>query len=658
MLRTLRPWTTAGVALVGASMIAVTPVAGPLPGAQLRAFQLTSYDEFNLAQLVSATETNWAGLQSALGTSNWLTNPDISQGFTTLFTDLAHGTANPVTNPVSLLTEAGLLFTSSGDPFNAASTAATAVTDNIEAALSSHDYATALTDLENAPTTILYGFLNGYPQTVGSELLSPQLGLLTNTTDGASTGGIDAWQQVSNTVADEVANVGGANLPTGTLPLVTGNLDLSVNLNQILSDLGLTSGGGPLTINGLLADLNIPSSFSIGQILSLLHLSDSSGFTVGQILQDLNLTDTSTLTPPSISVGDVLNALGLSDSKTITPPSIEWSTILQALGLENAQGQITNSLSFSVPGISWSTILQDLGIENASGQITGSLNFGVPNVSFTLDQILGILGINPNQGIGFNAGCVFNHCLSVSVTLNDILNALIHNTNPGGSLSVPDISIPYSTILNDLHIPTSGTLNVPDLTIPVATILHDLGIDPTGSITVPPISVGDILTALHLTDGSTFTPPSISVGDVLTALHLTDNSQAINIGDVLNFLHLNDNSSISFDSILNAIGINPNEDIFQLLGISNTLSPTLDLTGGSVQAFDLALSQDLLALLGNFSTLAQDLPSLLTNNPTLDLVPLLSNLLTDLGLPATITGGDLTAELTNIGAELIHGLVP
>ncbi|UQX10049.1 hypothetical protein [Candidatus Mycobacterium methanotrophicum] len=53
---------------------------------------------------------------------------------------------------------------SSADASNAASTA---VTDNVESALRSGD-STAMTDLENAGTTVLYAYLNGYPDAVGS----------------------------------------------------------------------------------------------------------------------------------------------------------------------------------------------------------------------------------------------------------------------------------------------------------------------------------------------------------------------------------------------------------------------------------------------------------------------------------------------------------
>src|ERR1700733_4703612 len=243
MRQLLRPYATTGIAIVGASLIAVTPVTAPPPNPQQRALKLVDYTEYDASQLTSATEANWSGLETILSSSNWTTDPDISQGLSTLFTDLANGTSNAVTNPLSELTEGALALFSSDYGFNAASTALTAVTDNVESALSGGDYSLALTDLENAATTVEYAFLNGYPDSVGSGLISPEFGLLTNTT------------------ADEVANLGGANLTTGSLPLVSGQLDLSVSVSQILSDLGL--GGNALTINSLLGDLGVSATSDI-----------------------------------------------------------------------------------------------------------------------------------------------------------------------------------------------------------------------------------------------------------------------------------------------------------------------------------------------------------------------------------------------------------
>ena len=77
----LRPYLAAGVAIVGASLIAVTPVTAPPPDVQHRRIQLVDYDEFGLSQLTTTTEANWSGLESVLSSSsNWLTAPDISHG--------------------------------------------------------------------------------------------------------------------------------------------------------------------------------------------------------------------------------------------------------------------------------------------------------------------------------------------------------------------------------------------------------------------------------------------------------------------------------------------------------------------------------------------------------------------------------------------------
>jgi hypothetical protein len=47
----------------------------------------------------------------------------------------------------------------------------------------------------------------------------------------------------------------------------------------------------------------------------------------------------------------------------------------------------------------------------------------------------------------------------------------------------------------------------------------------------------------------------------------------------------------------------------------------------------------------------------LGTDPTLDVTSLLSSVATDLGLPFSITGGDLTVNLTGLASELLAGLV-
>ena len=429
MRQSVRPYVTTGIAIVGASLIAVTPVAPPAPNVQQRALKLVDYTEYDASQLTSATETNWAGLESILSSSNWTTDPDISQGLSTLFSDLSTGTSNAVTNPLSEVTE-GLLGLLSGDyGFNAASTAFTAVTDNIESALSSGDYSTALTDFENEGTTVLYAFLNGYPEAVGSGgLISPEFGLLTNTADGAATGQIDALAQVSNTIADEVANLGGANLTTDSLPLVTGNLDLSVSLSQILSDLGLGSASS-LTINGLISDLGLSPtgdlipSLTVGDVLTDLNLTDNSGISLTQILEDLNVI-TPGNTDPTISVDSILGDLGINTSTT----SLSVDSILHTLGVDT-----TTPMSVS-------TILGDLGINTTN--------------PIQLDTILSAMGIDPSGTVGG---------LSVSIPVQPCSTTWASATSVAVSRSARAPCVSVSPIRQ-----SSMTCSLPCISAPVA----------------------------------------------------------------------------------------------------------------------------------------------------------------------------------------------
>jgi hypothetical protein len=820
MQQTLRPYVTAGIAIVGASLIAVTPVAPPAPNVQQRALKLVDYTEYDASQLTSATEANWSGLESILSSSHWLSDPDISQGLSTLFSDLSTGASNAVTNPLSLLAEGGLGLLSTDYAANAALNALTGVEDNVESALSSQDYTLALTDLENGPTTVLYAFLNGYPDVTGSGLISPEFGLLTNTTDGAATGQIDGLAQISNTLADEIANLGGANLTTGSLPLVTGNLDLTVSLNQILTDLGLPSG---FSVNDLLTDLglsptaNVLPSLTVGDLLGDLNLSDSSGISLGsilsdlgsstdislgQILSDLGLSDTSGISLGSIlsdlgsstdiSVTSLLGDLGLSATDGISLGSIlsdlggstdiSVSSILTDLGLSDTSGislgTILSDLDLSdSTGISVSSILSDLGV-SSSGDLTlptGTLSvdtilsdLGIDpsgslsglSVSIPIDTLLGDLGIQTSGNITLPvsldsiiqpllSGTIYNTVKGLlgstgsndlSIPISDVYSALglssLVGSNGDITVSLPSISI--STILSDLGVNTSGDITLPSLTVSISSILSDLGINSSGTLSLgdvlgalgisdtdTAINIGQVLSSLGLNDTDTIglssilsslglsSTDSLSIGDVLSALGISSadtidlssllsslglsSTDELTIGDVLSYLGLGDSDNISLSSILSGLGlsstdsltlgnvldtlgltdsstiplpsfsidniltdlgINPDSSLLTDLGIPSTLTldPSLDLDGSPVATYFQDLSQDVLAALGSISPLATDLSTLLTNDPTLDLTSLVSGLLTDLDVPGVVAGGTLSADLTNVLAEILPGL--
>jgi hypothetical protein len=590
-------WITTGIALVGASLITVIPVTAPRLDVQHRQFRLTDYDEFDLSQLTTTTEANWSGLESVLSSSNWLTDPDISQGLSTVLSDLSTGTSNPVTNPISLLTEGALLLTSSGDASNAASTALTAVTDNVESSLSSGDYSTALTDLEDGPTTVLYAYLNGYPETVGSGLISPEFGLLTNTADGAATGEIDALQQVSNTIADEVSAVGGGDLTTTPTLVDPGSLDLSVNVGTILNDLAPSG------------SVTLPVSLD-----SLLSDAAPSGTLTLPVTLDSLLSDTApggTITLP-FSLNDLL--AGATPGGTVTLPISLDGLLIDAAG---SSGNIT------IP------ITPDQVLGDALG------NGGSLSVSLNEESILS--DIAPN-GISISENFPIVGTEHISVPLSTIESALGLNSSSAINVSIPD-----STVLSDLE-SLLGTTGTSDISVPVSSLEGLLGTAGSSDISVSTSTLEQLLG----TSGSS--DITLSVSDLETLLG-SAGSNDISV------------STATLESLLGTAG---SQDIsIPLSTLESILPSTLnldltipDVTGGAVPTYDVDLAQDLLAVFGSIAPISSDLPSLLGTDPTLDVTSLLSSVVTDLGLPVAITGGDLTVNLTGIASELLAGLVP
>jgi hypothetical protein len=590
-------WITTGIALVGASLITVIPVTAPRLDVQHRQFRLTDYDEFDLSQLTTTTEANWSGLESVLSSSNWLTDPDISQGLSTVLSDLSTGTSNPVTNPISLLTEGALLLTSSGDASNAASTALTAVTDNVESSLSSGDYSTALTDLEDGPTTVLYAYLNGYPETVGSGLISPEFGLLTNTADGAATGEIDALQQVSNTIADEVSAVGGGDLTTTPTLVDPGSLDLSVNVGTILNDLAPSGSVTlPVSLDSLLSDAAPSGTLTLPVTLDSL-LSDAA--------------PGGTITLP-FSLNDLL--AGATPGGTVTLPISLDGLLIDAAG---SSGNIT------IP------ITPDQVLGDALG------NGGSLSVSLNEESILS--DIAPN-GISISENFPIVGTEHISVPLSTIESALGLNSSSAINVSIPD-----STVLSDLE-SLLGTTGTSDISVPVSSLEGLLGTAGSSDISVSTSTLEQLLG----TSGSS--DITLSVSDLETLLGSAGSSDI----------------SVSTATLEQLLGTSGSQDIsIPLSTLESILPSTLnldltipDVTGGAVPTYDVDLAQDLLAVFGSIAPISSDLPSLLGTDPTLDVTSLLSSVVTDLGLPVAITGGDLTVNLTGIASELLAGLVP
>ncbi len=320
MQSALRPWITAGVALTGASVVAVTPVAPPQPDVQERSVQLTSgssalfgdltgeiqqalgtlspdlgnistslsgagdplaglftgvdpgaYPTAGLAELVANTEANLTGLENIIGANPFplFNAPDVTTGLQTVFTDLLHGQlSSPTLNPLALLIEGGLLDLSPIYGPNAALNGLDGIANNIQVAESAGNYQAVLENFLLSPTTVANDFLNGYqPGDAGTpftDLISPEFGLLTNPSGNPelATGTLDAFQMLQQTLADELSATGGSTATSTTPLLGPGMLDLNLNVDQILS--GLFPGGEiPVPVGTVLSDLGLGSYTAI-----------------------------------------------------------------------------------------------------------------------------------------------------------------------------------------------------------------------------------------------------------------------------------------------------------------------------------------------------------------------------------------------------------
>ena len=215
MQHALRPYATAGVALVGASIIAVTPLAVPLPDVQARQVKLvdawsdlvadTTANLQNIA--TNADPTAISGVFSAL-----LTNPI---GVIQALTDLTPTVTGSLPGGITVELPPGLelalgQFGAEGATLNAI--------NEVVAQLATNP-AGALNTLFEAPATILNGFLNG----------EDNISLLNGIINIAGFNGILAPTQdvsVSLNLPDLLNALGLGNLSLS-------NLDLSSLLSQI-----------------------------------------------------------------------------------------------------------------------------------------------------------------------------------------------------------------------------------------------------------------------------------------------------------------------------------------------------------------------------------------------------------------------------------------
>jgi hypothetical protein len=486
MQHVLRPYATAGVALVGASIIAVTPVVAPPIGVQLRPVKLVDA----WSDLLTESTANWQNILSGADSSAisqvysaFLTNPSgVIDALTNLTPTVAtHLASLPGTISVSLPPGLELAIADLG-----ATGATLTALNTVAGELTTNPY--------EAIGTVLNGFLNG----------EDNISLLNGTITIPLWNGILAPEQSVNVDLNLTALVNALGL---------GNTDLSsLDLSNLLSQLGL----GNLTLGGLFSDLGL-SNDGLGTLLAnatspvttltgllnllgLDNLGSGDSITLGltNILSGLGLDTNVDLS--TLSLSTVLGAFGLTSNIPLLSDSI--GSLLGTTDLDNIVNNIVNSLVGNSGLTAVLTPVEALLKTVLDGTIASDLNV-------TVAQLLGLTGTTPEAllsalGVSIPSGLTISgllHDLGFASSTGDLtLGSLLSDLgNPFGLLNITDLlnGLNLGQLLGDLglsNLPVDLT-NLGDLSgLTLGGLLGDLGLGDLATVSVAPI--GGLVTEL------------------------------------------------------------------------------------------------------------------------------------------------------------------
>jgi hypothetical protein len=582
MQHVLRPYATAGVALVGASMIAVTPmVAAPPIGVQMRPVQLVDA----WSDLVANTTANLDNIISGASSS------DITQVFSEL-----------LTNPYGVI-----------------------------AALANLD-PTVTTDIASLPATISVQLPPGLELAIaglgssGATLTALESVAQQLQTDPSFTNLSEGVATVLNAYLNGQDNISLLNGAI-TIPLFNGILapetsaDVSINLTSLIDALGL--GNTPLTdldLSSLLSQIGL-GDLNLGSLFSDLGLSTKG---LGDLLGDPTL-------------GTLLNDLGLgglTSTDGLNLGSFSLTTLLSDLGLNTDLGDVTLTqlldafnLDIPVSGLSLTGLITDLF---PNGIALGSFSLGtlLDNLGIGNDTVGGLLG---TTGIDDLATLLSNTITtSLGSTLADAVNLALGTLAPPLSISAlvdpTDLgtaldSIKLSTLVNDL---TLGSGNPPTDALSLQQLLSDLGLGTTttgdfGSLTALLTDLGiklpsttdltisglitDVLNQLNVNIPST---GDISLANLLTELGGATNSildtnvgsllNTLDLGTLLNDLGLSD-LPLNLSNLGDLSGLNLG-DLLGDLGLGDLANVSVEPLGGFDTLLADVVPQQVLAALG------------------------------------------------------------
>src|ERR1700744_1817580 len=505
MQQALRPYATAGIALVGASMIAVTPMVVPPPAGQVRSVQLVDA----WSDLVTATTANLDSIFSNASSSDitqlfneLLTNPfGVIEAFAnfdpTVTTDIS---SLPATISVELPPGLELPIPGLGD--------AGATLTTLETVAQQLQSDPSLSNLSEGLATVLNAYLNG----------TDNVSLL----DGAITiplyNGLLAPETSANTdinLTSLVDALGLGNTPLTDLDLSTllSQLNLGdLNLGTLFDDLGLSDQGlGTLlagltdpitTLGGLLNSLGLGGldlpSLSLTNILSGLGLDtnvDLNNLTLDQVLTAFGINPN-----VDLGLGSILTSLAPTDSGLATFLDTGLGTELSNLGLLSGVltdlngilgnllnlGDLTNALNGPVADpITVGSLLDGGTLNDSLSNILAALNIqDVTPSGLTIGGLLDALG--------------FSSATTGQLTLGGLLGDLGTVTNPILDLNITDLlnGLNLGGLLGDLGL-SNLPLNLSDLgdlsNLNLGDLLGDLGLGDLANVSVEPLGGLDTL---------------------------------------------------------------------------------------------------------------------------------------------------------------------
>jgi hypothetical protein len=383
MQQVLRPYATAGIAMLASSMVAVTPIIAPPPSAQVRPVQLVDA----WSTLLTDTTANLDNIVSNANAS------DISAVFSALFT-----------NPLGVITaltnlDPTVMTTTGTDPLLQVSVELTPALEYILGQLGSvgatieaingviaqlqADPSNAFSILYEGTASVLNAYLNG----------ADNVSLL---------GGIINIPIFNGVLAPEQSAPVDLNLTDLLNALGLGNLDLSnLDLSSLLSQLGL----GDLTVGKLVDDLNL-SSEGLGTFLGSAGITSLGDLSTLLGLDNLN-----------VGLGDLLNDAGLLTGVLDTPPIL---AALNDISLGTLLGEdTTTSITSALNSLDVGMLLTDLNLSNVPIDLSSLTGLLTP----ILDDLLGDLGLGDLADVSVNPlGGLITELVDTVPT--QILNAL------------------------------------------------------------------------------------------------------------------------------------------------------------------------------------------------------------------------------------------